>query len=138
MLVALAPGSFEIVLHLGFESLGEHPARSLTGDLIEVEHKLLAILVVVVYRSHRCTLPFSPNSRGRYTTFLRESSIHNFRTYLPKKSPWLNPLEPKWVHGKRRVVEADGLLTAYELAERACAAFGCPHYEHLSLAENVA
>jgi hypothetical protein len=58
--------------------------------------------------------------------------------YLPKKSPWLNPIEPKWVHGKRRVVEADGLLNAHELAERVCSAFGCPHYEHLSLAEQVA
>ena len=29
---------------------------------------------------------------------------------LPKQSPWLNAIEPKWVHGKRRVVEFDGLL----------------------------
>jgi hypothetical protein len=59
---------------------------------------------------------------------------------LPKKSPWLNPIEPKWVHGKRsRVVEADGgPPTAHELAERVCSAFDCPHYEHLSLAENAA
>jgi len=57
---------------------------------------------------------------------------------LPTKSPWLNAIEPKWVHGKRRVVEADGLLGADELVERVCAAFECPHYEHLSLAENVA
>ena len=57
---------------------------------------------------------------------------------LPKQSPWLNPIEPKWVHGKRRVAEADGLLGAHELAERVCAAFGCPHHEHLSLAEDAA
>ena len=57
---------------------------------------------------------------------------------LPKKGPWLNAIEPKWVHGKRRVVEADGKLSANQLAEWVCAAFGCPHYEHLSLAENVA
>ena len=57
---------------------------------------------------------------------------------LPKKSPWLNPIEPKWVHGKRRVSEIDGELGAHELAERVCAAFGCPHHEHLSLAENAA
>ena len=57
---------------------------------------------------------------------------------LPKKSPWLNSMEPKWVHGKRKVVEPDGLLTAYELADRVCAAFECPHYEHLSVTENVA
>ncbi len=47
-----------------------------------------------------------------------------------------NPIEPKWMHGKRRVeVEADGVLTAHELAWRVCSAFDCPHYEHLSLAE---
>jgi transposase len=56
---------------------------------------------------------------------------------LPKRSPWLNPIEPKWVHGKRRVMEAAGLLTARELADRVCAAFDCPHHEHLSVAENV-
>ncbi len=57
---------------------------------------------------------------------------------LPKKSPWLNAMEPKWVHGKRKVVEPNGLLSAHELAERVCAAFGCPHYEHLSIPENAA
>ena len=57
---------------------------------------------------------------------------------LPKRSPWLNAIEPKWTHGKRKVLEPDGLLGAYELAERVCAAFECPHYEHLSIAENVA
>jgi hypothetical protein len=58
--------------------------------------------------------------------------------YLPTKSPWLNAMEPKWIDGKRKVVEADRLLDAHELAERVCAAFGCPHYEHLSITENAA
>jgi transposase len=58
--------------------------------------------------------------------------------HLPKKSPWLNPIEPKWTHGKRRVVEVRGPLTAHELAERVCSAFDCPHHEHLSLPEKVA
>jgi hypothetical protein len=57
---------------------------------------------------------------------------------LPKRSPWLNAIEPKWIHGKRKVVEPDALLGAHELADRVCAAFRCPHYEHLSIAENVA
>ncbi len=35
---------------------------------------------------------------------------------LPEKSPWLNAIEPKWVHGKRKVVESDALLGAYELS----------------------
>jgi DDE superfamily endonuclease len=57
---------------------------------------------------------------------------------LPKQSPWLNAIEPKWVHGKRKVVEPDGLLGAYELADRVCGVFDCPHYEHLSVPQEVA
>jgi transposase len=56
---------------------------------------------------------------------------------LPTKSPWLNPIEPKWVHGKRRVVEPDRLLSARELAERVCAAFGCPYEPHLAVHHNL-
>jgi transposase len=50
---------------------------------------------------------------------------------LPTKSPWLNPIEPKWVHGKRAVVEPARLLTAREVEERVCAYFGCHRQEHL-------
>ena len=50
---------------------------------------------------------------------------------LPIKSPWLNPIEPKWLHGKRKVLEPDRLLTIAELAERVCAVYGCPHEPHL-------
>jgi DDE superfamily endonuclease len=57
---------------------------------------------------------------------------------LPKRSPWLNAIEPKWIHGKRKVVEPDGLLGAYELADRVCRVFDCPHYEHLSISQEVA
>jgi transposase len=56
---------------------------------------------------------------------------------LPVKSPWLNPIEPKWVHGKRRIVEPNRTLSADELAERVCAAFDCTHEEHLTIPENV-
>jgi transposase len=58
--------------------------------------------------------------------------------YLPLKSPWLNPIEPKWVHGKRRVVEPAGLLTAADLIGRVCAAFDCPLDDHLVIPEKVA
>jgi hypothetical protein len=56
---------------------------------------------------------------------------------LPVKSPWLNPIEPKWVHGKRRIVEPNRILAADELAGRICAAFGCAHEDHLTIPENV-
>jgi transposase len=53
--------------------------------------------------------------------------------YLPIKSPWLNPIEAKWAHGKRRVVESTRLLTAAELRARVCAAFDCPEEDLLGL-----
>ena len=49
-----------------------------------------------------------------------EAGVRILSCLLPKQSPWLNAIEPKWVHGKRRVVEFDGLLGAYELADRVC------------------
>jgi len=56
---------------------------------------------------------------------------------LPTQSPWLNPIEPKWVHGKRAVVEPDGLLSAKLLAERICSHFGCSYEAHLVIPEKV-
>src|SRR5438876_4532961 len=58
--------------------------------------------------------------------------------FLPTKSPWLNPIEPKWVHGKRAVVEPGGLLSAQQLAERICSHFGCSYESHLVIPEKVA
>jgi transposase len=45
---------------------------------------------------------------------------------LPSKSPWLNPIEPKWVHGKRAVVEPARKLVAAELKQRLCDHYRCP------------
>lgn len=56
---------------------------------------------------------------------------------LPSRSPWLNPIEPKWIHSKRRVAEADGLLSARELAQRVCEDFGCEYEQHLAITEKV-
>jgi DDE superfamily endonuclease len=57
--------------------------------------------------------------------------------YLPVKSPWLNPIEPKWAHGKRAIVEPARLLSAQEVADRVCAYHRCPHEPHLSLPDLV-
>jgi DDE superfamily endonuclease len=79
---------------------------------------------------------------GRHNREVKESGseagVRIVSCLLPKQSPWLNAIEPKWVHGKRKVVEPDGLLGAYELADRVCRVFGCPHYEHLSVPRKVA
>lgn len=57
---------------------------------------------------------------------------------LPTKSPWLNPIEPKWVHGKRAVVEPDRLLASTELEERICAYYACDRHPHLTITDQVA
>lgn len=44
---------------------------------------------------------------------------------LPTKSPWLNAIEPKWVHGKKQVVEPTRKLSATELKQRVCSYYGC-------------
>jgi transposase len=55
--------------------------------------------------------------------------------WLPVKSPWLNRIEPHWVHGKRAIVEPARLLTAQEVESRVCDYFGCQVVDHL--AQNV-
>jgi transposase len=57
---------------------------------------------------------------------------------LPSKSPWLNPIEPKWIHGKRAVSEADRLLSAAELEARVYAYYGCEREAHLVMPKKVA
>jgi transposase len=51
---------------------------------------------------------------------------------LPIKSPWLNPIEPCWIHGKRAILEPDRKLTAAEVIERVCEYYECEHFEHLT------
>ncbi|HEX4206400.1 MAG TPA: transposase [Ktedonobacteraceae bacterium] len=52
--------------------------------------------------------------------------------WLPTKSPWLNRIEPKWVHGKRAIVEPARLLTAQEVKQRVCDYFGSEVVEPLT------
>lgn len=51
---------------------------------------------------------------------------------LPIKSPWLNAIEPKWIHAKRAIVEPERQLSAQELTTRVCAYFRCPLLEPLA------
>ena len=57
---------------------------------------------------------------------------------LPTKSPWLNPIEPKWIHGQRKIIEPARLLAAREIEDRVCAALRCSHEDHLSISDQVA
>jgi transposase len=62
----------------------------------------------------------------------REQGVRILICQLPTKSPWLNRIEPHWVHGKRAVVEPERKLTARELISRICEYYGCRQLRHLS------
>jgi hypothetical protein len=51
---------------------------------------------------------------------------------LPSRSPWLNAIEPKWVHGKRAVVEPERKLSAAELRQRLCEHYRVPSLQPLA------
>lgn len=67
-----------------------------------------------------------------------EAAVRIVACPLPIKSPWLNPIEPKWGHGKKRIVEPTRLLTMQELAARVYAALGADHADHLIMPEKAA
>lgn len=52
--------------------------------------------------------------------------------YLPVKAPWLNPIEPKWLHGKRAIVEPDRKLTAAEVKQRVHEHYHCEPQEPIA------
>ena len=70
-------------------------------------------------------------------TVKQEGGCRLLVCFLPSKSPWLNNIEPKWVHGKRAVVEPNGLLSAKHLEERICAYYHCSSEAHLFIQEKV-
>ena len=61
----------------------------------------------------------------------RDGGVRIVRCYLPIKSPWLNRIEPWWMHAKRAVVEADRVLTKDEVIGRVYDDFGQARVEPL-------
>jgi len=61
----------------------------------------------------------------------RHGGVRLWPCRLPIKSPWLNPIEPHWVHDKRAIAEPARLLTAAEVRSRICDYFGYNHVAHL-------
>ena len=57
---------------------------------------------------------------------------------LPVKSPWLNPIEPHWLHAKRKIAETTRPLTCQEISERVYAHFGCSVEEPLTISREPA
>lgn len=62
----------------------------------------------------------------------QEGGCRLLACFLPSKSPWLNNIEPKWIHGKRAIAEADRKLTVAETRKRICDYYGCQMLDPLS------
>jgi DDE superfamily endonuclease len=62
----------------------------------------------------------------------REGGVRIVACFLPVKSPWLNPIEPRWAHGKKAVAEPERLLSAAEVRTRVCDYYQCEHLEPLT------
>lgn len=61
----------------------------------------------------------------------REGGVRIVPCRLPVKAPWLNPIEPKWAHGKKAIVEPARLLTSHEVQTRVCEYYCCDQEEYL-------
>lgn len=62
----------------------------------------------------------------------KKGSIRLIVHFLPVKSPWLNPIEPCWLHGKKAVFEPNYILSVKELRQRICAYYKFPLLPFLS------
>jgi transposase len=51
---------------------------------------------------------------------------------LPVKAPWLNPIEPKWLHGKRAIVEPGRKLSPAEVKQRVHEHYHCQPQEPIA------
>ena len=68
----------------------------------------------------------------------RGRGVRIIACYLPIKSPWLNAIEPKWVHGKRRVVEARPPAHRRRAGRPRLRRLRLPHEPHLAIPEKAA
>jgi transposase len=69
--------------------------------------------------------------KGHNRQCKREGGVRIVPCRLPSKAPWLNPIEPKWAHGKKAIVEPERLLTGREVETRVCAYYQCDQEERL-------
>jgi transposase len=61
----------------------------------------------------------------------RDGGVRIVTCFLPVKSPWLNAIEPKWVHAKKAITQPDCKLTAAETKARVCNYYGCHLFKPL-------
>ena len=127
-------------MHLRFVS--GRPVSQVTTDFLEwlcerVQAQGKQVLVLVWDNAswhvskHVKTWLYEHNQTVLQEAQTGKAGVRIIPCWLPTKSPWLNRIEPKWVHGKRAIIEPARLLTAQELRQRVCDYFGCEQVELL-------
>jgi hypothetical protein len=82
------------------------------------------------------SVPGCIHTTGRSSRVAKASAFS--RACCQPRVAFINPIEAKWVHGKKNVVEADRLLTASELESRVYAYFACSPESRLCKPAQVA
>jgi len=97
----------------------------LTALLAVAQARTKRVLVVIWDRAtwHKSKLLKSWVHQHNRQAKQQPDGVRLLLCLLPSKSPWLNPMEPIWLHAKRKVVEPDGDLSVKVLKERLCAVF---------------
>ena len=107
------------------------PVSAVTTDFLtacckELEAQSITVLVLIWDNAswHKSQIVRGWIRTHNQTVKREGSGVRLLPFLLSTKSPWLNPIEPKWVHSKRNLSEADRLLSTDELETRVCAYYG--------------
>jgi hypothetical protein len=122
---AVEQGSAQVYLYFSHGQPNSAHTAHYLASLLEVarsKHKRVAVVIWDHASWHKSK---------QVRSWVREHNQHakahgdvRLLTFLlPKKSPWLNPSEPRWVHAKRQVCEPDGKISPEEMERRLCAHF---------------
>jgi len=115
-------------------SAGTTPFRGGLTERVAAEGKT-AVLLVWDHGSWHVSQAVRTWLKAHKRRVKREGGCRIVVCPLPIKSPWLNRIEPKWVHGKRAIAEPDRKLHVDELKHRICAYYDCELLE--SIAQKV-
>jgi hypothetical protein len=125
--------------------VADRPVSAVTTALLAWGHERLAAqgVTALVWIWENAAWPQSQVVRGwrRHHTQTVNHPGQGVRIVpylLPVKSPWLNPIEPKGVQGKRAIAESDQRRSAAALEARVYAYDGGPPESPLMMPKKVA
>lgn len=123
---ALRAGTQQV--YLGF--CDQHPTSEVTWEF------LTGLLALARQKGWKVVVLIWDNAGWHLSTRLRAwiraynqqakrtGDVRLLTWLLPRKSPWLNPIEPHWLHAKRATWEPNAVLSLPDLKGRLCTYFG--------------